>query len=1286
MKELLFIFYLATVGTSALAQRGTIGLKCTKDERSDPCVVSGLKSNDQNNHRAFFNPSLEISANGQTASLNLNSPAAEYGSPTNSEGYDNRPMDPKSLFVSSKENKHKIALKSCGNRAFAFANPGKNWYIASVDFTHTSHKQCHSRKFECTNADGAVSTKTCTTGKYFTMSLYGECCTDYINSIKLAIKPGHCARGFGFGNSDGGKRTETCRQCSKGYSSVGGKDAMCTSLKKKPEATESKLVKKPATEPSMSWMKDIFNKEKAAHVKKPATAKPMLLSKKPATAKPTLPPKKPATAAKPTLPQASPLKKLATQLLPKKPALRPWSFAPPKKYVTNRRLASQFKPKFNLIDPTASTGTHGPTGLGVLSTTTGGQGKPGSAVPKASGTTGSATGSATGPQIPTTTGPTGAKRIPAEATQATGATGLIGVGGKTMTGPTGAIGKTTTAPPSPRDIAEKAVAIASNASKTAKTASITAKTAQSDVSTAKGAAENAEKAVAIASNATKAAQNAQSKAKNAEETANSADNTANTVRELGEKTKGITDIVTQSALMSPTLRAHLKREAVEWDVQNQYNRLEALKKKVDSDVEVDSCERRRNKTVVVFPALPLTGDGSDPIDCLTMNRDHIVQAFCDFRKQFDDTLKSHNLLDEKSFSGRALWPKMCCAGQGDCNRTNINATEMRPFVMAQGGTLTLDSMRSEIFDMLGRKKVDQGILLEGMNNALNKLNKMVNNYTSDKVKTLRKEMKSVFQSISVCGPIVFESPDHEENTMCEMFYAYHHLFTSFLLQVKKLLLLDPYVKKLPLHRNQGRRLLAWKRNLVQKSLRYEPPTSSSPEPPKTWKAWMKQQFFVYDETIHHIQREIARVQSSNPLGSRQMNLNTAPTAKKVTGLIGEVEELKREIKQLRADHAEVAGLKDQINFLSPSRNSSCLAKIDGLRFGSSEELKKYQGAFCEEYGLDLASSEAVNVAMVYTRDKFLRDPENDDGPSDESFRLRLQQNIRYSVTDQCKYDKMFRPRDISLQKVRSPENPEGSEWAFLIKLDSANEKGYLSSQLQNQKGDNQCRNLNYLPHTEIGIQAYEDTKQCCTDSMDYWKCIEKKCELTPLKHHWKMANGQEEAMAFKMSVTGTVFNWKHYAFLVEGTQNTNRFTKNTLTLGENMNGGNDGSQIKQMIGSNFLEVGLTLSEKSKYYEEFMKSAVASDASVEAAEFFKGVTVDKSSGKLSFLCTNAPTLCARLTQQSHRQDALEFKHGDSSIFRLEGDGQFAYYNFCHNGEGDGCSDRRRRLLQRSSRPC
>ena len=74
-----------------------------------------------------------------------------------------------------------------------------------------------------------------------------------------------------------------------------------------------------------------------------------------------------------------------------------------------------------------------------------------------------------------------------------------------------------------------------------------------------------------------------------------------------------------------------------------------------------------------------------------------------------------------------------------------------------------------------------------------------------------------------------------------------------------------------------------------------------------------------------------------------------------------------------------------------------------------------------------------------------------------------------------------------------------------------------------------------------------------------------------------------------------------------------------------------------------------LNTKSKYYEEFMKSAVASDASVEAAEFFKGVTVDKSSGKLSFLCTNAPTLCARLTQQSHRQDALEFKHGDSSIF-------------------------------------
>lgn len=698
-----------------------------------------------------------------------------------------------------------------------------------------------------------------------------------------------------------------------------------------------------------------------------------------------------------------------------------------------------------------------------------------------------------------------------------------------------------------------------------------------------------------------------------------------------------------------------------------YNELESLKKEQDNIEENKNCDKRREKSVVVFPAVPLKGDGTDPTDCLVTNRDAIVDAFCWFRNQFDDSMRSYNIYDKDGVSGTKLWPKMCCAQKGDCKRPGIKAEEMRPFVLAQGGTLSVDSMRSEIFDMLGRHGND-GILLEGMRRTLHKLKQLDHISTMD-ANNLLKKMQVFFKSIDMCGPIVFESPDSEENNMCELFYSYPHLMKSFYEQLKTALVDHSKANQ------QRRKLLARDQNMNKKLLRHQLQASPVPDPPKSWKEWMKQQFFVYDETIHNFQKEIAEVQASKQ-------------AQNYASLVGEVQQLKKELKTVKAENKGFAGLKEQLKVLSPSRNTSCLPSIEGLAF-SPERLDEYKNAFCREYGLDLSNPRVVNVAMIYLGDKFVR--QSDESGTDEQFRRRLQKKIRYSITDQCKYDKMFQPGDISLQKLKSADHPEKTEWAFLIKLDWANKKGYLSSQLQDSQDDNKCRSKRYLPYTEIGIQAYEDTSSCCMDSKDYWACRAQGCHLAPLEHHWKVGSGGNlQAMAFKMTVTGTVFDWEHHEFYVEGTQYTNEITDNYLSLGKNVNDKIPGDRVEAQLGKQrgtlaLLEEGND--ERHKRYNAFMQHAVSSDTSITATELFEGVEWDEKLMKFKFRCEDSKSLCKELTKRSQSLEEMVFSH-NGDTFGLVGDGQFVYYNFCDSGLGDNCNleKKRRRLLQRRSRGC
>lgn len=698
------------------------------------------------------------------------------------------------------------------------------------------------------------------------------------------------------------------------------------------------------------------------------------------------------------------------------------------------------------------------------------------------------------------------------------------------------------------------------------------------------------------------------------------------------KLQGITSNVVDTVQASTSIKAKLKRDSVEMKVQDEYNRMEQQRLRKDQVAENTYCDRQRNEKIITRPLVPLEGDASDGIVCLNTNRDRIIDAFCNFRIKFDEALKASGKYKKTRVSGKAFWPRICCANEGDCkdHKRSIRQVDMRPFVMAQGGKLTKEAVQSEVFDLLGRHSKGQtranGLIYEGMVEAL----RTVGLQTSK----VSKRMEDVFASMNLCGPRVFQSPGKETTNMCELFYSYTHLMKSFLEQFKEAL----ESKRPPLRR----KLLAFVERAERQGL-------ASPM------AKMMQQKTATMQKVDTLEKE-----------NKEMRQETTEMRQENKEMRQENKEMRQELEhvkkgagnpvssQVTKDVQTLKGQVAQLQPLRPSRPTSCLHDVAKLKFKNRQALQVKQDVFCKEYGLDLADSQVVNVAMVYLGDNW-----NGKGESKDAFLRRLQQNGKFSVTDQCTHDKMFAPKDVSIQEVERTDG-KGKDWVLLMKLDWANEKGYLASQLQDSEDDNKCRKLDYLPYTEIGVQVYEDAKGCCRDAKDYWACAAKGCALTRLEHHW-----EEQPLSFLMTVTGSVFSWDLHESLLEGTQFTRPTKKNSLVLGKNVNDGKD-------AGPSFLEVGGGITKAD--FESFRENAVAERAT--AKDVLEGVRFDGAT--FTFECGTSERLCTELTAQSRRTEPMAFEHGGKS-FALIGDGQFVYYEF-------EPSSQRRRLLQRRRRGC
>merc|ERR1712072_100310 len=65
-----------------------------------------------------------------------------------------------------------------------------------------------------------------------------------------------------------------------------------------------------------------------------------------------------------------------------------------------------------------------------------------------------------------------------------------------------------------------------------------------------------------------------------------------------------------------------------------------------------------------------------------------------------------------------------------------------------------------------------GYLLKGMLDVLDELKDV-------RTDTLKEEINRVFHQIHLCSPRVFQSPSDESIQMCELFYPYRKLMSSF---------------------------------------------------------------------------------------------------------------------------------------------------------------------------------------------------------------------------------------------------------------------------------------------------------------------------------------------------------------------------------------------------------------------------------------------------------------------------------------------------------------------------
>eukprot|EP00945_MAST-04E_sp_MAST-4E-sp1_P004165 g4165.t1 len=457
-----------------------------------------------------------------------------------------------------------------------------------------------------------------------------------------------------------------------------------------------------------------------------------------------------------------------------------------------------------------------------------------------------------------------------------------------------------------------------------------------------------------------------------------------------------------------------------------------------------------------------------------------------------------------------------------------------PFAGAQGGNVEKHALYAEIEDLLGHHKKgnkrSNGYIYEGMVKLLKHLKDNVDSINQARLKKLKKRIAMTFENINLCGPRVFVSPADKSTKVCELFYAYGHMMSSYHNELESLFE-DYDLKALTELRTTRRRLLGdANKRMEERALAAGPIAGSNLKVVLKMKKTYFDKTKKLEETYHAVNENVAG-----------LKMQVAPLTENHIKLGDKMERIQKKVDELVKNKAKK-------NKEEKKQNARlCQTNTDWVRMDDAK-LPGLQEHFCQEYSFDLSDSDVQNYAFA-----FLEEQDFGRGKSFTKFITALTQYARFSVVDGCPAP-VFRPSDISIQEIdmnvwNVTNVKREKEWAMVIQLDKTDPNTYLRSELPN------CGNKMYLPLTAVRVQVYVDKSNCCRDTKDYVACQSNQAcgsSLEPLDHHLT-----KRPLAYKMTIRGSRFQWEIDEFVLEGTQFTSLTKDNFVRIGEHVNEGRE---------------------------------------------------------------------------------------------------------------------------------
>ena len=230
--------------------------------------------------------------------------------------------------------------------------------------------------------------------------------------------------------------------------------------------------------------------------------------------------------------------------------------------------------------------------------------------------------------------------------------------------------------------------------------------------------------------------------------------------------------------------------SLNWATQDVINEAQILRDKLSKlpDYNVTHhCEQEKERLAygVLRTGVIVPPDAEiDNKYCLNENRNRLINSFCNFRPRFIKLLKDKikSILTKfPKYTGRDLWPNICCRKDNfenlkSCNDPsgNVPRSHIVPFALAQGGNITVQNLYGEIVDIIKQ----DGYLQEGMNKPIQGI------FNGDKLKA---KLKNLFETTLLCGPREFGLPTNEAIRLCELFYPYEHMLSTYYDEVNVLL-------------------------------------------------------------------------------------------------------------------------------------------------------------------------------------------------------------------------------------------------------------------------------------------------------------------------------------------------------------------------------------------------------------------------------------------------------------------------------------------------------------------